>query len=36
MFITYIPQGYQVDELGVIFHDSLLLSCQVEFLNFLV
>jgi len=36
MFITYIPQGYQVDELGVIFHDSLLLSFQVELLNLLV
>ena len=36
MFITYIPQGYQVDELGVIFHDSLLLSFQAEFLDLLV
>ena len=34
--ITYIPQGYKVDELGVIFHDSLLLSFQAEFFNLLV
>jgi hypothetical protein len=36
MFITYIPQGYKVDELGVILHDSLLLSFQAELFNLLV
>jgi hypothetical protein len=34
--ITYIPQGYKVDELGVIFHNSLLLSFQAELFNLLV
>ena len=36
MFIAHIPQGYQVDELGVIFHDSLLLSFQAELLDLFV
>lgn len=34
--ITYIPQGYKVDESGVIFHDSLLLSFQAELFNLLM
>ena len=34
--ITYIPQGHKVDELGVILHDSLLLSFQAELLDLLM
>ena len=34
--ITYIPQGYKVNELGIILHDRLLLSFQAELLDLLM